>query len=473
MHPLNKNQLYYPGFVNSGNGNGNGGDGIILPTDFGDWTDLPEKSAQIFDEQIAIQYKLNMANYPTKAILYLVGQFGLKNTFVGSLLLLGVLPEDTRPKNRINKNITVQGTECYLIIETNGNVKLSAVTGDLPVTNGDTESFPYFLNLDYNPDITDAPPVETFTANRSGNFTRNNCGTGYTGSVVTFSKAYTSNVSQQAAETIADANFANDGQVYANNPDHGTCTITEAPSFTAQRSQSFTRNNCASGELGSAVPFTKNYTGSTQQAADNAAANDPNFATEGQAFANNPVNGATCTVIPGGGAAYNAQRTQSFTRNNCGESSTGSAVPFTKNYTGSTQQAADDAAANDPDFATEGQAFANDPENGATCTVNLPKYYLTLSGGVGEIRQISVTLTDENGDEVSVSEGLQFTWSGVLNPLTGDVSPSNIGATRTLAAELSSLNLYSYSSNTHYVTNLVITVPTPNVVDGHDIISQS
>jgi len=365
MHPLNKNQLYYPGSVNSGTGSGNGGDGIILPTDFGDWTDLPDKSAQIFDEQIAIQYKLDMANYPTKAILYLVGQFGLKNTFVGSQLLLGVLPEDTRPKNRINQNITVQGTECYLVIETNGNVKLSAVTGDLPVTDGDTESFPYFLNLDYNPDITDAPPVETFTANRSGNFTRNNCGVGYTGSVVNFSKAYTSNVSQQAAETIADANFANDGQAYANNPDHGTCTA--VPSFSAQRSQSFTRNNCASGELGSAVPFVKNYTGSTQQAANDAAANDPDFATEGQAFANDPVNGATCTVI---GGNYTAQRTQSFTRNNCEAGQVGSSVPFSKNYSSAVSQIdADNQAANDPNFAAEGQAFANDPVNGATCTV--------------------------------------------------------------------------------------------------------
>jgi hypothetical protein len=396
MHPLNKNQLYYPGFVNSGNGNGNGGDGIILPTDFGDWTDLPEKSAQIFDEQIAIQYKLDMANYPTKAILYLVGQFGLKNTFVGSLLLLGVLPEDTRPKNRINKNITVQGTECYLIIETNGNVKLSAVTGDLPVTDGDTESFPYFLNLDYNPDITDAPPVETFTANRSGNFTRNNCGVGYTGSVVTFSKAYTSNISQQAADTIADANFANDGQVYANNPDHGTCTVTEAPSFSAQRSQSFTRNNCAAGELGSAVPFTKNYTASTQQAANDAAANDPDFATEGQAFANDSANGATCTVI---GGTYYAQRTQSFTRNNCAQDSIGSAIPFTKNYTSSTQQAADDAAANDPDFATEGQAFANDQANGATCTLIDSSIFATVIADASE--------TSNSGGEVSYDLAFQ------------------------------------------------------------------
>lgn len=359
----NKKRVYQIPVFNTGGGNGSPGDGALLASDLGDWLDLPEKSLDIFDEQILIQYKLDMMSYPTKAILFLVGQFGINPDFVGSELLLGILPLNTRPKNRINKNITVQGTECYLVIETNGNVKLSAVTGDLPVTNGETENFPYFINLDYNPDITDGV---TFTANRSGNFTRNNCGSGYTGSVVAFAKSYTSSVSQQAAETIADANFTNDGQAWANNPVNGA-TCTALPSFSAQRSQSFTRNNCASGELGSSVPFVKNYTGSTQQAADDAAANDPDFATEGQAFANDPVNGATCTLI---GGNYTAQRTQSFTRNNCEGGQIGSSVPFSKNYNSAVSQIdADNQAANDPDFVTEGQAFANDPANGATCTI--------------------------------------------------------------------------------------------------------
>ncbi|WP_025142751.1 DUF5977 domain-containing protein [Pedobacter jeongneungensis] len=467
----NKKRVYQIPVFNTGGGNGSPGDGVLLASDLGDWLDLPEKSLNIFDEQINIQYKLDMMSYPDKAILFLAGQFGVKSNFVGSELILGVLPLNTRPKHQLKQNFTCQSTECYLVIELNGEVKLQAVSGDLPVTIGVSEPDPYFINVDYNPKIEDDNGT-VFTATRSQNFTRNNCGIGSIGSSVTFEKTYTSTISQVDAnnQRANDANFATEGQAWANDPTNGA-TCSTAPSFSAQRSQSFTRNDCASGEIGSSVPFVKNYTGSTQQAADDAAANDPNFASEGQAFANNPSNGGTCSVPA---QRYYAQRTQSFIRNNCAAGSTGSAIPFTKNYQSDISQSdADNKAANDPDFATEGQAFANDPENGATCTVNLPKYYLTLSGGVGEIRQISVTLTDENGEEVSVSEGLQFTWSGVLNPLTGDVSPSNIGATRTLAAELSSLNLYSYSSNTHYVTNLVITVPTPNVVDGHDIISQS
>jgi len=65
------------------------------------------------------------------------------------------------------------------------------------------------------------PPV--YTASRTGTFTRNNCGAGYYASSVSFSKSYTSAVSQADAEALADANFATDGQAYANT--EGTCTV--------------------------------------------------------------------------------------------------------------------------------------------------------------------------------------------------------------------------------------------------------
>lgn len=65
--------------------------------------------------------------------------------------------------------------------------------------------------------------VITYTAYRTGTFTRNNCGVGYYASSVSFSKSYTSSVSQAAAEALAEANFATDGQAYANA--NGTCTI--------------------------------------------------------------------------------------------------------------------------------------------------------------------------------------------------------------------------------------------------------
>lgn len=58
----------------------------------------------------------------------------------------------------------------------------------------------------------------TFYAYRSGSFTRNNCGSGYNGGVVTYSNtySYTGILNQSGANATADSNFPNDGQNYAN-----------------------------------------------------------------------------------------------------------------------------------------------------------------------------------------------------------------------------------------------------------------
>lgn len=66
-------------------------------------------------------------------------------------------------------------------------------------------------------------PCQT-SASRSGNFTRNNCGAGYVGGIVSYSNTYyyTGIDNQAGAEAIADANFPTDGQNYANAV--GSCT---------------------------------------------------------------------------------------------------------------------------------------------------------------------------------------------------------------------------------------------------------
>lgn len=70
----------------------------------------------------------------------------------------------------------------------------------------------------------------TFTATRSQSFTRNNCGNGCTGTSVTFSKTYTSQVSQANAEQLAsnDSSYDSEGQTYANQ--NGTCNCGCTPS---------------------------------------------------------------------------------------------------------------------------------------------------------------------------------------------------------------------------------------------------
>ena len=66
-------------------------------------------------------------------------------------------------------------------------------------------------------------PCQT-SAYRNQDFTRNNCGAGYNGGIVNYSNTYyyTGIDNQAGAEAIADANFGNDGQNYANAV--GSCT---------------------------------------------------------------------------------------------------------------------------------------------------------------------------------------------------------------------------------------------------------
>lgn len=71
---------------------------------------------------------------------------------------------------------------------------------------------------------------------------------------------------------------------------------TACPLFTymATNSQFFTKNNCASGQIGSSVLFSKTYTSTISQAdADHKAMTDGNYNAEGQAYANTH---GTCTV---------------------------------------------------------------------------------------------------------------------------------------------------------------------------------
>ena len=207
--------------------------------------------------------------------------------------------------------------------------------------------------------------VPTYSASRTGSFTRNNCPAGYAGSIALFTKNYVSTVSQADADAKAteDPAFASDGQAYANDPSHGTCEL--IPSYTATRTAEFARNNCPGGYTGSIVPFTKSYVSTVSQAdADAKAAADPAFASDGQAFANDPSHG-TCTVTP----LFTAVRTADFTRNNCGTGYAGSTVSFSKTYSSNISQAdANIKATTDLEFEDEGQAYANDPANGS-CAV--------------------------------------------------------------------------------------------------------
>lgn len=77
------------------------------------------------------------------------------------------------------------------------------------------------------------------------------------------------------------------------------CNIpAQSPLFYKVVTQMFQRNNCIEGQVGTSVQFSKTYTSTIDQDdADNKATLDAaNFAIQGQDFANDPINGATCGV---------------------------------------------------------------------------------------------------------------------------------------------------------------------------------
>ncbi len=208
--------------------------------------------------------------------------------------------------------------------------------------------------------------MPVYTASRSGNFTRNNCGSGYNGSTVSFSKSYDSYVSQADADNIANANFATDGQNYANTA--GSCNII---TYSAYRSATFTKNDCGANYTGSNVNYSKTYTSTISQADADAKANTY-FNAEGQAWANER---GTCTYVAP--TIYTAYRTASFTRNNCGSNYVGGSVTYSNSYTSTVSQADAEAIA-DSQFSTQGQAYAN---ANATCTYVPPVTYSAYRTG--------------------------------------------------------------------------------------------
>ncbi|MFE3872714.1 DUF5977 domain-containing protein [Flavobacterium sp. ZS1P70] len=203
---------------------------------------------------------------------------------------------------------------------------------------------------------TSSTSVITYTsAAKSGTFTKNTCAAGGFGSSVTYivaSGAYSSSLSQADADGKAQNDVNNNGQTYANT--NGTCTFSSMA-----QSGSFTKNNCASGGVGSTVPFSQaaGAQTSTISQADADSKGLTLFNTNGQANAN--TNG-TCTFS-------SMAQSGSFTKNNCASGGLGSTVPFSQAAGAQTST----ISQTDADskglslFNTNGQANAN---TSGTCT---------------------------------------------------------------------------------------------------------
>lgn len=201
----------------------------------------------------------------------------------------------------------------------------------------------------------------------SATATKTSCGTGYTGSTITYTVAankYSSTVSQVDANNKALDDLNNNKQAYANA--NGTCTaISATVYYNAQVSATATKNTCGTGYAGSTVTYTvssnKYRSNVSQSDADSKALAD--LAANKQAYAN--TNG-TCTAIQL--TVYsNTQVSATATKNSCGIGYVGSRVTYTVSagkYTSTISQADANAKAAS-DLSTNTQSYAN--LNG-TCT---------------------------------------------------------------------------------------------------------
>ncbi|MDQ1166043.1 DUF5977 domain-containing protein [Flavobacterium sp. SORGH_AS_0622] len=194
-----------------------------------------------------------------------------------------------------------------------------------------------------------------YSSPQYGSFTKNNCPSGSAGSTVAYGQNWgvlSSTISQADADALGYSKFITDGQAYANA--NGYCTY-----YSAAQSGSFTKNNCASGGMGSTVVYTQG-TGvsiSTISQADADAIGYSKFLNDGQAYAN--ANG-NCTF-------YNAAISKTFFRNNCpANSDPGTftySVPYGEYTSNLSQRQADQQAQDAIDLY--GQNAANLE---ATCT---------------------------------------------------------------------------------------------------------
>ncbi|NEW83535.1 MAG: DUF1565 domain-containing protein [Mariniphaga sp.] len=163
--------------------------------------------------------------------------------------------------------------------------------------------------------------------------TKNDCGTGYIGSTVTYTVPagyYSSTISQTDADNIAIARLRDNKQFYANA--RGTCISAPSQStvyYNVQMSDIATKNDCGSGYIGSTVTYTVPYgyysSNISQADADNIAI--ARLRDNKQFYANAR---GTCTIAPSQSTIYyNVQMSDIATKNDCGPGYIGSTVTYT------------------------------------------------------------------------------------------------------------------------------------------------
>lgn len=131
----------------------------------------------------------------------------------------------------VGNNITVEGNQYYY-------AKCVTACGESAKSDG-----------------IQVPPIQTFTKTRSAVFTRNNCGetecnAPCVGTSTTFSRTYSSTVSQEVANSLAenDTSFAIDGQAYINTTGSCNCPSCNC-TFPIYNSNIIVNNSTCNGNI--------------------------------------------------------------------------------------------------------------------------------------------------------------------------------------------------------------------------------
>ena len=185
-------------------------------------TDCGANLSQVQGSQVGTYY--TCANRSVTATPVYINSNGCYSG--GNIYLVGGTWQSTNPSNSAPntsgnynqyRGIRCSGGNNYDVYENSNNCGGSAYL----FTNPEPVGLSDFTTNDFGSTACQ------FSASRSDNFTRNNCGAGYTGGVVSYSNTYyyTGLLNQSGANNIANANFSTDGQNYANSV--GSCTANQ------------------------------------------------------------------------------------------------------------------------------------------------------------------------------------------------------------------------------------------------------
>jgi lysophospholipase L1-like esterase len=111
------------------------------------WVNFTEIPATVTQQDLPLSYKGDQVTSVQKAIVYVQGQFYLSGS-VGSSLTIGRIGIGYRPAKLIKQRTPFGSSDVYVIIQTNGEVKLQSVSGSNLVTSANEA---YSINLFYKP----------------------------------------------------------------------------------------------------------------------------------------------------------------------------------------------------------------------------------------------------------------------------------------------------------------------------------